>query len=292
MNTPDERPRALRSAEAAATAWAETVEHQQQATPRHADFYALAGEMVATLYALDDLTVVLAGQVGGYGAGPRALRRHPHRRSRRPPRRGRGNACAACVRPGGHDGRGERASGRRSATSASRSRHDRPHRAVRAAGRRRRGRRGAVVLRAARPRAAVRVRRRAGVAAAGRRRRRGRGRVAGLARRPSPRAGPPLRPRPGLDPARPVGRRQRARPRPGRLPAGARVVGRGGRLRHRPGRARRRRPPRGAGRPSPPRSTTSTAEPTGPPSCIDEHGLSRRWDDASPASRTSTGRPS
>ena len=89
MNTPDERPRALRSAETAAAAWTETVEHQQDATPRHADFYALAGEIVATLYALDDLSVVLAHQVGGYGEG-RALRRHPHRRSGRPPRRGRG----------------------------------------------------------------------------------------------------------------------------------------------------------------------------------------------------------
>ena len=69
MNTPDERPRALRSAEAASTAWAETVEHQQDAARRHADFYALAGEMVATLYALDDLTVVLAAQVGSYGQG-------------------------------------------------------------------------------------------------------------------------------------------------------------------------------------------------------------------------------
>jgi hypothetical protein len=72
MNTPDERdecPPAVRSAEAAATAWAETVEHQQQAPPRHSDFYALAGEMVATLHALDDLTVVLAAQVGGYGQG-------------------------------------------------------------------------------------------------------------------------------------------------------------------------------------------------------------------------------
>ncbi len=69
MTTPDERPRALRSADTAATAWAETVEHQQEASPRHADFYALAGEMVATLYALDDLTVLLARQVGGYGQG-------------------------------------------------------------------------------------------------------------------------------------------------------------------------------------------------------------------------------
>jgi hypothetical protein len=65
----DTRPRAVRSAEAAATAWAETVQHQQQAIPRHADFYALAGELVATLYSLDDLTVVLAAQVGAYGQG-------------------------------------------------------------------------------------------------------------------------------------------------------------------------------------------------------------------------------
>ena len=72
MTTPDDYPRALRSAEAAATAWKQAVEHQQDATPRHADFYALAGEMVATLYALDDLSVVLARQVGRYGEG-RAL---------------------------------------------------------------------------------------------------------------------------------------------------------------------------------------------------------------------------
>ena len=72
MTTSDDYPRALRSAEAAATAWKQAVEHQQDATPRHADFYALAGEMVATLYALDDLSVVLARQVGRYGEG-RAL---------------------------------------------------------------------------------------------------------------------------------------------------------------------------------------------------------------------------
>jgi len=40
MTTPDDYPRALRSAEAAATAWKQAVEHQQDATPRHADFYA------------------------------------------------------------------------------------------------------------------------------------------------------------------------------------------------------------------------------------------------------------
>ena len=69
MTTPDERPPALRSADAAATSWAATVEHQQQTPPHHADFYALASEMVATLYALDDLAVLVAGQVGRYGQG-------------------------------------------------------------------------------------------------------------------------------------------------------------------------------------------------------------------------------
>ncbi len=69
MTNPDERLRALRSADTAATAWAETVQHQLHAPARHADFYALAGEMVATLYALDDLSVLLIGQVGSYGEG-------------------------------------------------------------------------------------------------------------------------------------------------------------------------------------------------------------------------------
>ena len=45
MTTPDERPPALRSADTASTSWATTVEHQQQAPPRHADFYALAGDL-------------------------------------------------------------------------------------------------------------------------------------------------------------------------------------------------------------------------------------------------------
>ena len=123
MNTPDdrdERPRALRSAEAASTGWAETVEHQQQATPRHADFYALAGEMVATFHALDDLTVVLAAQVGGYGQGRVALRRHPHRRPGGPPRR-RCRVPAAGARHARDDARRRRtSSGQPSATSASR----------------------------------------------------------------------------------------------------------------------------------------------------------------------------
>ena len=72
MNTPDERPRAVRSADAASAGWVETVEHQQDAPPRHADFYDIAADVVTTLYALDDLSVVLARQVGRYGEG-RAL---------------------------------------------------------------------------------------------------------------------------------------------------------------------------------------------------------------------------
>jgi hypothetical protein len=42
------------------------VRHQRQTAPDHPDFYALAGEIVTTLNALDDLTVILAGQVGRY----------------------------------------------------------------------------------------------------------------------------------------------------------------------------------------------------------------------------------
>ena len=69
MTTRDERPPAVRSANAAATAWAEAVRHQQAAPASHADFYALAAELVATLNTLDDLAVLVAGQVGRYGQG-------------------------------------------------------------------------------------------------------------------------------------------------------------------------------------------------------------------------------
>ncbi len=60
-----ENPAAQR-AEAGATAWRDAARLQLSATPDHADFYALAGEMVATLHALDDLVRVLRGQVAGY----------------------------------------------------------------------------------------------------------------------------------------------------------------------------------------------------------------------------------
>ncbi len=67
MTTRDERPPAVRSADAAATVWAEAVRHQQSAPASHADFYALAAHLVATLYALDDVAVLLSSQVGCYG---------------------------------------------------------------------------------------------------------------------------------------------------------------------------------------------------------------------------------
>ncbi len=69
MNTHRRTPTRAAQRRSGVHAWAETVEHQQDAARRHADFYALAGELVATLYALNDLTVVLAAQVGGYGQG-------------------------------------------------------------------------------------------------------------------------------------------------------------------------------------------------------------------------------
>ncbi len=127
MNAHDERPRTLRSAEAASAAWSETVEHQQDAPPRHADFYAVAAEIVATLYALDDLTVVLAAQVGGYGQGRILYDDTLKGGSGRPPGRG----GAGPPRPYGQrwDRRRLRrtCSGRRSATSASRRRREQPH---------------------------------------------------------------------------------------------------------------------------------------------------------------------
>ncbi|MBA3905624.1 MAG: hypothetical protein H0X35_02905 [Pseudonocardiales bacterium] len=69
MTTHDERPPGVRSAEAAATAWREALQHQWVAPASHADFYGLAAEVVDTLYTLADLTELLTRQVGGYGQG-------------------------------------------------------------------------------------------------------------------------------------------------------------------------------------------------------------------------------
>jgi hypothetical protein len=62
----------VRRAEAGTGGWEDAVRLQRWATPDHPDFYALAGEMVATLRALDDLARVLRRQVAGY-AQRRAL---------------------------------------------------------------------------------------------------------------------------------------------------------------------------------------------------------------------------
>lgn len=64
-----ERPHAVQRAEAGTEAWCEAVRAQLAAAPDHADFYALAGEMVQTLRALDSLAGVVVRQVMGYGAG-------------------------------------------------------------------------------------------------------------------------------------------------------------------------------------------------------------------------------
>jgi hypothetical protein len=58
-------------AEAGTGGWEDAVRLQRWATPDHVAFYALGGEVVSTLYALDDLAQVLVRQVAGYGQGRR-----------------------------------------------------------------------------------------------------------------------------------------------------------------------------------------------------------------------------
>jgi hypothetical protein len=58
-------------AERGSAGWEDAVRLQRWATPNHADFYALAGEIVATLSALDDLADVVHHQVSRYGQGRR-----------------------------------------------------------------------------------------------------------------------------------------------------------------------------------------------------------------------------
>ena len=56
-------------ADLGATSWVQAVRAQLDAAPDHADFYALAGEMAATLSALQDGANVLRRQVARYGEG-------------------------------------------------------------------------------------------------------------------------------------------------------------------------------------------------------------------------------
>src|SRR5690242_9888143 len=68
----DGRAPAVIAAERAAELWTDVVRLQRWTDPDHADIYAIAGELVATLTAVNDLAAVLARQISGYGDG-RAL---------------------------------------------------------------------------------------------------------------------------------------------------------------------------------------------------------------------------
>jgi hypothetical protein len=65
----DERPAAVVAAEIGADGWTEVARHQRWAAADHADFYSIAGDALATVNALEDLTEILAGQVASYGQG-------------------------------------------------------------------------------------------------------------------------------------------------------------------------------------------------------------------------------
>jgi hypothetical protein len=67
--TEDGRALAVARAEQATEAWRDVPRIQRWADPDHTDLYALAGELVGTLHAVEDLTAVLAGQVARYGTG-------------------------------------------------------------------------------------------------------------------------------------------------------------------------------------------------------------------------------
>lgn len=67
----DGRAPAVVRAEQATDAWGDVARIQRWAAPNHADFYALAGELVGTLHAIEDLARVLAEQVAVYGTGRR-----------------------------------------------------------------------------------------------------------------------------------------------------------------------------------------------------------------------------
>lgn len=67
--TDDDRAPAVARAEQATDGWEDVAHLQRWAGPDHADFYALAGELVRTLHAIEDLTQVLAAQVARYATG-------------------------------------------------------------------------------------------------------------------------------------------------------------------------------------------------------------------------------
>lgn len=64
-------PDAVTAAEAGTQQWRDTLHFQQAATPTadHGDLYALCGELVGTLRALERMAGVLSDQVARYGEG-------------------------------------------------------------------------------------------------------------------------------------------------------------------------------------------------------------------------------
>lgn len=73
MSRMDRMPFPLAAAEAGASEWRAAVAVQRAAKPDHCQFYELAGELLATLRALESMCEVLGRQVAGYGLG-RVLR--------------------------------------------------------------------------------------------------------------------------------------------------------------------------------------------------------------------------
>ncbi|MFC4950776.1 hypothetical protein [Pseudonocardia sp. GCM10023141] len=65
----DELSVAMMQSDRGAEAWRAVVRAQAVATPDHIDFYAVAGDMVATLRALEELAQILSRQVASYGDG-------------------------------------------------------------------------------------------------------------------------------------------------------------------------------------------------------------------------------
>ena len=76
--------RVVARAESGSAGWREAARLQLRASARHEDFYGLAGELVTTLHALDDLVGVLARQVACYGSTARGVVYDDSRHERRP----------------------------------------------------------------------------------------------------------------------------------------------------------------------------------------------------------------
>lgn len=65
----DNWSRAVLHAEQGATAWQAAADYQAGATPDHAAFYSLTGDLVDTLRSLNAITWTLAIHTGRYGQG-------------------------------------------------------------------------------------------------------------------------------------------------------------------------------------------------------------------------------